>query len=758
VNYGDSALNQPSLPPNIGARLRAAFGGLQRSLRESFEPREKCLVAQGAPDALGRAQPLDGLRIRRRVEEITERREPLEDGAGRRQTVVPPAEVRPHAGPAPVPSARDQTCPHGVQRHVADGGREVRLVHDDRSEPALPEAARALAARMDDAGATPVRAGQRPAQPVFVGRNQNEVRVIGHQAPGPDLHTRLGARLRQQIAIEGVVILPEECPRPAVAALGHVMRQTGNDEPRETGHVRGYVPGGGASIQCTVTEIQRACMTKVRAGMAVRRQAWPAAAEAPRSRPNAAARDGRVLEPDVCVLGGGAGGLSAAIAAASAGVSVLLVDERPELGGQFYKQPVPTAGESAPGPLDRQHRDGRALIAAAQSARVEILKGAQIWGAFEPLDLMISDGAGSRLCRPKRFIAAAGAYERGLPVPGWTLPGVMTTGAAQTLLRSYHVLPGNRVLVAGNGPLNFQVAIELARAGAVVVGVAELASRPAPRMLGALWRMAASAPDLALQGFAYLAGLRRRAIPIHYATALSCIEPLAGGLRAVLTSWNGAPGRGVLTHEVDAVCMGYGFMPSNDILRALGCKHRYDEARGHLVTEKGPDCETSVACVYAVGDCSGLGGARVALAEGTLAGFAAARSLGLPLSIGQQRQRTRARKELQAQRRFQVALWQLFAARRPLVELAKPDTVICRCEDLSLREITAALEQGAGAIGSLKRLTRAGMGACQGRYCGPLLAALNAARRGQPLDEPAFWAPRPPVKPIAISGITGLGE
>ena len=100
------------------------------------------------------------------------------------------------------------------------------------------------------------------------------------------------------------------------------------------------------------------------------------------------------------------------------------------------------------------------------AAGVEMRRGVQIWGAFEPLDLMLFDGQASRLCRPKRLIVAAGAYERGLPLPGWTLPGVMTTGAAQTLLRSYGVLAGRRVLLAGNGPLNLQVALELARAGA----------------------------------------------------------------------------------------------------------------------------------------------------------------------------------------------------------------------------------------------------------------------------------------------------
>lgn len=564
---------------------------------------------------------------------------------------------------------------------------------------------------------------------------------------------------RIEISFEGCRIAARsgETVAAALIAAGEKhFRTTQRGEPR------GIFCGMGVCQDCLVTiggrANQRACMTMVKAGMTVGRQAWPAAAETQSSRAATATKDAGMIEPDVCVLGGGAGGLSAAIAAASAGARVLLVDERPELGGQFYKQPVPTAGKAGRPSLDRQYRDGQTLIAAVKATKVDVLKAALIWGAFEPLDLMIFDGVESRRCRPRQFIVAAGAYERGMPVPGWTLPGVMTTGAAQTLLRSYHVLPGSRVLIAGNGPLNLQVGIELARAGASVVGVAELANLPVASTFGPLWDMAASAPDLALQGLSYLAALRRRSIQIHYATALSRVEPVAGGLRAALAPWDGESDRAVFTCEVDAVCMGYGFLPSNEILRALGCKHHYDEARGHLVTEKDLDCKTSVDCVYAVGDCSGLGGARAAQAEGTLAGFAAAHALGLALSAAQQRKRARTRKELEAHRRFQKALWQVFAARRPIVDLATPDTVVCRCEDLSLREIAAALDQGASAIGSLKRLTRAGMGPCQGRYCGLLLASIAAERSGDRLDEPAFWAPRPPAKPIAIADITGLGD
>jgi NAD(P)H-nitrite reductase large subunit len=202
--------------------------------------------------------------------------------------------------------------------------------------------------------------------------------------------------------------------------------------------------------------------------------------------------------------------------------------------------------------------------------------------------------------------------------------------------------------------------------------------------------------------------------------------------------------------------MCYGFMPSNEILRALGCRHSFDPARGHLITERDGEGLTSVAHVYAVGDCTGLGGAPAAEAEGIIAGLAVVRSLGLSPAAGQDRTAARARAQLHRHRRFQAGLWELYRAPRLLTELARPETVICRCEELTLAEIESGFDQDTQSIGAAKRATRAGMGRCQGRYCGPVLAVLAAARQGLSLDEAAHWAPRPPVKPIHIADITGM--
>jgi NADPH-dependent 2,4-dienoyl-CoA reductase/sulfur reductase-like enzyme len=546
-------------------------------------------------------------------------------------------------------------------------------------------------------------------------------------------------------------------------SLAAALTAAGERELRidREGRRRGLFCGMGVCQECLVEidgrQGQRACMTKLEGSIAVRRQAFlPAAVAA--LEPPAPGQATSDLEPDVLVLGGGAGGLNAAIAAAGAGARVVLVDERPVPGGQFYKQRLDAPGLARAQPEDGQFSGGRRLIARARAAGAVLMQGAQVWGAFEPLDLMIFDGKGSRLCRPRRLVVAAGAYERGLPVPGWTLPGVMTTGAAQTLLRSYGVLAGRRILVAGNGPLNLQVALELARAGARVLAVAELAPKPGPGTLGPILAMAGSTPDLLLQGWRYTRELARRQVPLLHGHVLAGVEASESGLQARLSPWPQADGAAIRSFEVDAVLMGYGFMPSNEIPRALGCAQVFDSVRGHLVCKRDGDCRTSIPGVYAVGDCAGLGGARAAEAEGIIAGTAAALSLGFKPSAGQMREVQGARRALRRHRRFQAGLWRLFAASRPGMELAEASTAICRCEELTMAEVGAGLAQEPGGLGAFKRATRAGMGRCQGRYCSALLATLTAQQQGRSLDEDGFWAPRPPVKPMAIADIIAPGR
>jgi NADPH-dependent 2,4-dienoyl-CoA reductase/sulfur reductase-like enzyme len=520
---------------------------------------------------------------------------------------------------------------------------------------------------------------------------------------------------------------------------------------------RGLFCGMGVCQDCLV-EVdgqpnQRACMTKVERPLSVRREAH--------ARPLAQVAQGfapttldqlETLTPEVLVIGAGPGGLAAAIAARRAGAEVLVADERHQAGGQYFKQPDGAAASIAP--PDAQHREGAALIEEARRAGVAIRSGVAVWGAFAPNEYAASAEGRTLRLLPKAAIIATGAYERAWPVPGWTLPGVMTTGAAQTLWRTARRLPGKRVLIAGNGPLNLQLAAELIAGGATVVAVVEAAPRPGLGQIGALARMALASPSLVGNGLRYHARRRFGGAPMLYGMVVGGVEQTASGLAVRLAAAVG--GAKELRYEVDALCLGYGFEPSNELLRALGCGHDYDPVRRQLTTRRDADGLTDLAGVYALGDCTGLGGARAALAEGVLVGSAAARSLGRTLPAGLEAQRVRARVDLARHRRFQHALWELYAAPAYSTRWATPDTLICRCEEVTFGQIEAALAEDIQSIGAVKRRTRVGMGRCQGRYCAPVLDALLTERCGRPRDEFSGFAPRVPVKPVAIEDLARL--
>jgi hypothetical protein len=346
-------------------------------------------------------------------------------------------------------------------------------------------------------------------------------------------------------------------------------------------------------------------------------------------------------------------------------------------------------------------------------------------------------------------VIASGAYERAVPLPGWTLPGFMTTGAAQTLLRAYQVLPGKRVLVSGNGPLNVQVAAELVRAGGAVAALCETAPRPWPGRAPALARMGAAAPELLVQGARYVRALRAAGVPVLYGHAVIAAVGAGRVERATVARLDrqGVPVAGSeRTFEVDAVCAGFGFLPSNELARSLGVSHRFDPLLRQLVAVRTPAGKTSVEGVWVAGDGGGTGGARVAEAAGTLAGLDAARSLGLepPSSAGARS----AGRRLRRGERFQRALAALYAAAPLLDQLARPETLVCRCEEVPLAAVEQELQAGTATSGAVKRVTRAGMGRCQGRYCGPVLVELAARAHTRAPDEWSGFAPAPPFKPL----------
>ncbi|MBN9089397.1 MAG: FAD-dependent oxidoreductase [Reyranella sp.] len=540
----------------------------------------------------------------------------------------------------------------------------------------------------------------------------------------PDMRPA-GAPVRIRFDGAEIEALPGETVAAALAANDIVtVRHTRSGAPR------GPYCGMGACFDCLVTvngrPSQRACLTKIVPGMEILSEPVAGASD------SADAVAAEEVACDVLVVGAGPAGLSAARDLALTGANVIVADERPHAGGQYFK-PLAPSQVAERQRLDRQFRQGFALHEATLRAGAHILNDTTVWAAFSPTEVAALVGGRSTLFRPKRLVLATGAYEQSLPVPGWTLPGVMTVGALQTLARSYRVAPGGRIVIAGNGPLCLQTAAELIDGGANVVAVLESARAPTLSSLPDILRAGWAGPRLLVQGASLVSRLKPL---IHWRRR---VTRLLGDDRVQRVE---AADLGI---DADIVALGYGFTSSSELARSLGCSHRFvARGNGSMETVTDADGRTSVPEVFAIGDGARFGGAQAAMAAGSIAAAAVAGDLGLAASLP-----NRARRRLARAERFQTALWNLFEAAPQQAGAIDHATLVCRCEEVNASDLRAYVRVGYNTPAALKRATRAGMGRCQGRYCAPVLARICSGDPGE-FD---FFAPRPPIKPVPIRAL-----
>jgi len=457
------------------------------------------------------------------------------------------------------------------------------------------------------------------------------------------------------------------------------------------------------------------------------------------------------------IVGGGPAGVAAAIEAARAGLRPTLIDEAGGLGGQIYR-PLPegfTVRDARA--LGKDFRRGEELRArfATVASSVDLLLGVAVLGIWEGRRLLCEGGE----IEAERLILATGASDRPVPFPGWTLPGVLTAGGAQAIVKTMRVVPGRRALVAGTGPLLPVVALQLHRAGVEVVAVLE-AGRPPP-LLASLphvwreWGLLRDAWDL-------WRGLRRARIPLLFGHTVFEAAGAGEVERAVYGPVDPADWRprrdGAKSVDVDLVVTGFGFVPNTELSLLAGCDHEHAHELGGFVPVRDACMRTSVRHVLAAGDGSGVAGALVAIEEGSIAGITAAEDAGMLDAAEAARRRARPLRRLRSLSGVRRVLDAMSRIRPGLVELATPETVVCRCEEVLLSEVFTAFGRGAKDLQALKLMTRLGMGPCQGRNCGPSASAICCKELGITPESAGRIEPRPPVKPVTFGALAGDGE
>lgn len=453
---------------------------------------------------------------------------------------------------------------------------------------------------------------------------------------------------------------------------------------------------------------------------------------------------------DLVVIGAGPAGLAAAATAADLGLGVAVLDEQPRAGGQIYRD-VDRVAALRGAILGKDYTDGARLTAGLRRDGIDHLPGAVVWAIEEGFRLSYTRAGHGAQILADRVLLATGALERPMPLPGWTLPGVMTAGAGQILLKQSGVLARNAVLV-GSGPLIYLIAAQMVRAGIPPRALVETQTRAdtarAARHLGAAlrgWRYLA-------KGLGMLATIARARVPRFVGATGIVIEGTDRATGVTFTS-------GGTRHRIacDTVFLHHGVVPNTQAARSLGVSHGWDAGQACFVPAVDDWGQSDIAGVFIAGDGAGIGGAEAAAIAGRLAALGVAQDLRR-LTVAD---RDRRAAPLRAARSRALAVRPfLDQAYPPYAEALAPadDTLVCRCEEVTAGDLRGYARLGCLGPNQAKAFGRAGMGPCQGRYCGLSVTAILAVATGQTPVATGYFRIRPPLKPVTLGELAALHD
>lgn len=452
---------------------------------------------------------------------------------------------------------------------------------------------------------------------------------------------------------------------------------------------------------------------------------------------------------DVIVIGAGPAGMAAAATAAQAGLSTLLVDENPSPGGQIYRAVTASPLKNS-AVLGRDYDAGDALVQDFEKSGADYLAGCTVWSLDRERVVGLSRGGQARLINARRVIIATGAMERPFPIPGWTLPGVMTVGAGQTLLKSSGLVPEGRVALAGQGPLLWLYAAQVLRAGGTIAAIFE--TTPWANYVAA----APHLPGFLLSPY-WIKGLGlirevKRAVKI--VSGVTRLEAKGDGKLATL-AWEAGAQKGET--DLDLLMLHQGVVPHVNLAMAAGVKHEWDDVQACFRPVLDECGNSSVAGIMIAGDGAGIGGAESAAERGRLAAIDCIAVLD-PEALNRAPSRDNVRNALAQSMRGRAFLDHLY---RPAKQFRVPQddsTIVCRCEEISAGDIRASVAIGATGPNQLKAYRRTGMGPCQGRLCGLTVTELLADERGKTPEEIGYYRLRSPVKPISLAELASMPQ
>ncbi|MCV0381179.1 NAD(P)/FAD-dependent oxidoreductase [Nitratireductor sp.] len=453
-------------------------------------------------------------------------------------------------------------------------------------------------------------------------------------------------------------------------------------------------------------------------------------------------------EHDILIVGAGPAGMAAAVQLAELGLSPLVIDEQSSPGGQIWRATEGPRSDAVKQALGPEYAEGASRVARFRTSGVDYMPGTRLWHLEPGFQVFMSRDEGAFSRRYRAVLLATGAQERPVAVPGWTLPGVLTVGAAQILLKTSAQVPDAPVWIAGSGPLPLLYMRQLLALGGEVAGFLDTTpkgqlGRAMPHFMAAL----RGRGDL-LKGMEWLRQLRAAGVP--WLRGVSDVRAL-GRERLETLRFATVDGR---VHERPAslLLLHEGVVPSIHTTLAMNCDHDWSEAQGCFIPSTNTVGMTSVEGLFLAGDGAGIGGALAAEERGRIA------ALGIKQYLGQgapEAQLRTARANLAGRLASRPVIDALYP---PPAEEPHDETIVCRCEELTAGEIRAAAKLHRGGPNQVKAYTRCGMGPCQGRQCGYSVNRILSQEYNQSRADTGFFRIRPPLKPVTLGELAALEE
>lgn len=450
---------------------------------------------------------------------------------------------------------------------------------------------------------------------------------------------------------------------------------------------------------------------------------------------------------DCAIIGAGPAGMAAAIALAKGGANVAVLDRAARAGGQIYRaaaaSPLPDASVLGP-----DYTSGADLIAAFENADVTHFAGADAWHLGDDGRVLFSHLGDTHELHCREMLLCPGAMERPMPIPGWTLPGVMTAGAAQVMLKSDATVAEGAIF-AGSGPLLYLIVAQYLRLGVPVAALVDTTPRQNYLDAAPLLPRALRQAGQLKKGLALLREIRASGIPQYrFAENLEVLgQDKTEGLR--FTS-------GGQTHVIAAetVFLHHGVQPNLNMTRAMDLAHRWNPQQLCWRVETSEYGQTSVPHVSTAGDGAGIIGADGARIAGHLAALNILHRLGSLSEAERNRQAAPGLAKRAGMAPFRAFIDRLYRPADALRLPQDPDTLVCRCEEQTLADLRAGFDQGARDPNALKSLTRCGMGPCQGRQCGHMVAGLLSQWRKEPPEAVGYYRLRSPQRLLTLDELS----